>query len=82
MPWRWSLFFIAVATVNFNKYHHTIRGVMVSVLSPSVVYRGFEPRSRQTKNYDIGMRCFSANHAAWTRKSEDWMARNKNNVSG
>jgi hypothetical protein len=53
---------------------------MVSVLSPSVVYHGFEPGSRQTKNYDIGMRCFSANHAAWTRKSEDWMVRNKNNV--
>ena len=25
--------------------------------------------------------CFSANHAAWRRKSKDWLARNQNNVS-
>jgi hypothetical protein len=37
---------------------------MVSVLTSSVVDRGFEPRSVQTKDYEIGMRCFSANHVA------------------
>ena len=39
-------------------------GVMVSVLVSSVVDRGFEPRSGQTKDYKIGIFCFSAKHAA------------------
>ena len=54
---------------------------MVSVLASSVVDRGFEPRSGQTKDYTIGMCCFSAKHAALRRKSKDWLARNKNNMS-
>jgi hypothetical protein len=37
-----------------------IGGVMVSVLFLSVVDRGFEPRSGQTKDYKIGICCFSA----------------------
>jgi hypothetical protein len=31
---------------------------MVSVLVTSVVDRGFEPRSGQTKDYKIGIYCF------------------------
>jgi hypothetical protein len=58
-----------------------IGGVMVSVSSSSAVYRGFESRSGQTKNYKIGMCCFSAKHAALRRKSKDWIARYQNNVS-
>ena len=58
-----------------------IGGVMVSVLASSVVERGFESRSGQTKDYKIGMCCFSAKHAALRRKSKDWSARNQNNVS-
>jgi hypothetical protein len=54
---------------------------MVSVLVSTVVDRGFEPRSGQTKDYKIGICCFSANHAASVRKSKDWLARNQNNVS-
>jgi hypothetical protein len=42
---------------------------------------GFEPRSDQTKDYNIGMCCFSAKNAALRRKSKDWLARNQNNVS-
>jgi hypothetical protein len=30
--------------------------------------RGFEPRSGQTKDYKIGICCFSAKHAALRRK--------------
>jgi hypothetical protein len=41
-----------------------IGGVMVSVLALSVVDRGFEPRSGQTKDYKFGICCFSAKHAA------------------
>jgi hypothetical protein len=41
-----------------------IGGVMVSVLTSSVVDRGFEPLSGLTKDYKIGICCFSAKHAA------------------
>jgi hypothetical protein len=58
-----------------------IGGVMVKVLVSSAVDRGFEPRSGQTKDYKIGICCFSAKHAALRRKSKDWLARNQNNVS-
>jgi hypothetical protein len=54
---------------------------MVSMLALIAVDRGFEPRSGQTKDYKIGIRCFSAKHAALRRKSKDWLARNQNNVS-
>ena len=47
-----------------------INGVRVSVLASSVVYRGFKPRSGQTKDYKIGICCFSAKHAALSRKSK------------
>ena len=44
------------------------------VLATSALDREFEPRSEQTKDYKIGMCCFSAKHA-------DWLARNRDNVS-
>jgi hypothetical protein len=53
---------------------------MVSVLTSSAVDRGFEPRSGQTKDYKIGICCFSVKHSALRRKSKDWLARNQNNV--
>ena len=51
---------------------------MVSVFASSMVDRGFEPRSVQTKDYQIDICCFSA---ALRRKSKDWLARNQHNVS-
>jgi hypothetical protein len=51
------------------------------MLTSSVVDRGFEPRSGQTNDYKIGIYCFSNKHAALKRKSKDWLALNKNNVS-
>jgi hypothetical protein len=54
---------------------------MVSVLVSSAVDRGFEPQSSQTKDYKIGICCFSTNHATLRSKSKDWLARNQNNVS-
>jgi hypothetical protein len=48
---------------------HIICGVMVSVLASSVVDGGFEHRSGQTKDYKIGMCCFSTKHVALRRKS-------------
>ena len=45
---------------------------MGSVFASSVVDRGFEPRSSQTKDYAFGMCCFSAKHdASLRRKSKD-----------
>jgi hypothetical protein len=54
---------------------------MVSVLASSTVDRGFKPRSGQTKDYKIGICCFSAKHTALRSESKDWLARNQNNVS-
>jgi hypothetical protein len=58
-----------------------IGGVMVSVLASSAVDRWFVCLSGQTKDYEIGICCFSAKHAALRRKSKDLLARNQNNVS-
>jgi hypothetical protein len=54
---------------------------MVSMLTSRAVDHGFEPWSGQTKDYEIGIFCFSAKHAASRRKDKDWLARNQNNVS-
>jgi hypothetical protein len=53
---------------------------MVSVLVSSAVDRGLESRLSQTKDYKIGICCFSTKHAALSRKSKDWLARNQANV--
>ena len=45
---------------------------MVSVLASSAVDRGYESRSGQTKDYEMGMCCFSVKHAALRRKRKDW----------
>jgi hypothetical protein len=58
-----------------------IGGVMVSMLAASVVDRGFESWSGQTKDYKIGICYFFAKQAAVKRTSKDWLARNLNNVS-
>ena len=65
---------------NINQKHR-IGSVMVSVVASSAIDRGFEPRSGQTKDYTIGICCFSAKRVALRRKSKDWLARNLNNVS-
>jgi hypothetical protein len=54
---------------------------MVSVLASSAVDRVFKPWSGQTKDYKIGICCFSAKHAALRKKNKDRLARNRNNVS-
>jgi hypothetical protein len=54
---------------------------MVTMLPSNSVDRGFEPWSGQTKDYKIGICCFSAKHAVLRRKSKDWLGRNQDNVS-
>ena len=46
-------------------------GEMVRVLDSSVVDRRIGLRSGQPKDYEIGMRCFSAKHAALMRMSKN-----------
>ena len=58
-----------------------IGGVIVIVLALSAVVRGFEPRSGLSKDCKIGICYFSSKHAALRRKSKDWLAQNRNNVS-
>ena len=76
--------YLLCCTYTFNSWLvrcNRIGGVIVSVLASSAVDRGFEPRSVQTKDYKIGICCFSAKHAELRRKSKDWFARDQNNVS-
>ena len=54
---------------------------MVIVLASSAVDRGFVLRSDQTKDYKIGICCFSAKHAALRSKSKGWLALHQNNMS-
>jgi hypothetical protein len=54
---------------------------MVSMLASSAVGGGFESRSGQTKDYNIGICCFSAKHTTLRRKKKDWLARKLDNVS-
>ena len=56
-------------------------GIMASVLASSVVDRWIESRSGKTKDYKLGMCCFSAKYTALRRKSKDLLARNQDNVS-
>jgi hypothetical protein len=65
----------------FCSYKYCIGGIMVGVLASSAVDRGLEPRSGHTKDYKIGICCFSAKHTALRRKNTYWLARNQNNVS-
>ena len=50
---------------------------MFSVLALSVVGRGFKPRSGQTKDYKIGICCFSDKHAAFIKEKEQRMVGSK-----
>ena len=57
-------------------------GVMVSVLASSAEGLGFDPLLGQTKDFKIGICCFSAKHDAFRNNNKDWSAQNQNNVSG
>jgi hypothetical protein len=54
---------------------------MVSMLASSAVDCVFEPQLGKTKDYKIGICCFSTKHAALRSKNKDWLARNRANGS-
>jgi len=49
---------------------------MAYMLASSAVICGFNPWSGQTKDYKIGICCFSAKHVASWNKSKDGLALN------
>jgi hypothetical protein len=51
------------------------------MLASSAADRGFKPQSGQTKDYKIGICCFSAKHPALRSRNKDWLARNLDYVS-
>ena len=83
--------YLTVHTSNGSIEYSSIGGVIVSMfassavdrgtLASSAVDRGFDTQLGQTKDYEIGICCFSTKHAALRRKSKDWLARNQDNVS-
>jgi len=59
---------------------NVIGGVIVSLLSSSVVDRELEPQSDRIKDNEIGIFCFPAKHIALRRKT-GWLPWNRDNVS-
>ena len=60
---------------------HDIVEILLNLIFAFIaVDRGFEPRSGHTKDYYIGICCFSAKHASLMRKSKDWLVWNQDNV--
>jgi hypothetical protein len=58
-----------------------IFSLMVTALASDAVDRGFEPRSVQTKDYKVGICCFSDKHTALRRKNKCSLARNQDSAS-
>jgi hypothetical protein len=54
---------------------------LLSMLVSCVVDCGIEPRLGQTKDYKIGICCFSSHHTALWRKGKEWLAQNQDNLS-
>jgi hypothetical protein len=50
-----------------------IGGILASVLASSVVDHGFENLLGQTKDYEIGICCYSVKHVALRSKNKDYM---------
>ena len=61
-------------------YINCTSGVMVSMLSLSVINNGLKPQSGQTKDYKRVFCCFSSKNTALTGKTKDWLARNHDKV--
>jgi hypothetical protein len=55
---------------------------MVNLPFLSAVDREFKPQSGQTKDFKIGICCFSTKHTTLRSKSKDCLAQSKDNVSG
>jgi hypothetical protein len=61
-----------------NLMHQWCNG---NFLTSSVVDHGFQPLSDHIKDYQSGIFCFFAQHAALRSKNQDWLAHNQDNVA-
>jgi hypothetical protein len=68
-------------TTTLNNISNHTFGVMISMLTLSVVDRGLKPLSGQTENNEFGICCFSGKQVALRSKSKDRCAWNQKNVS-
>ena len=66
-----------MTTISFVSlpFFDRIGGVMVSVLTSSVVDREFGHRSGQTNDYELDICYFTAKHTALRKKCKYWLAR-------
>ena len=68
---KMSMYMFYIFSLNISQFQHSL----------SAVDLGLYPRSVQTKDYKIGICCFTAKHAALRKNSKDWLAWNRDNVS-
>ena len=54
-----------------------IGGILVLMFTSNVADIGFQSGSCQTKNYKIGICCFSAKHIVLRWRSKEWLALNQ-----
>ena len=81
VPIQWHIT-VRVSTVylqqlkmeQLQKCDNRTSGVMVSVPTSSAVDREFEPRSGKTKDYKIGICCFSTKQSSVREKRKEWLA--------
>jgi hypothetical protein len=79
--YRMWLVFHSTIWHSIKKNPSPIGGVMASMLAWSVVDSEFEPLSSQTKDYEIGICCLSAKHAALRRQYDQYDVSEWGNMS-
>ena len=74
--------FYCLYNISFTKIKliDHISHVMVSVIASSSVDYGFKPTSDQTKEYNIGICCFSTKHTSSRSRGKYCLTRNQDNV--
>ena len=70
-----------VTKANTSNLVNRILGIKINVLVSGAVDHGFELRSRQFKDYEIGICCFSAKNAALRKRSNEWLTCIQDNMS-
>ena len=75
---QWPFIQRLVMKIN-NSYLFDITVFAIQLFRVSFLVK-FEPQSGQTKDYKIGICCFSAKHAALQSKSKDWLDQNQDKM--
>ena len=76
-PRLWCISILLCCSSGWNH----IGGVMVSFPASSLIDRGFECRTGQTKYYEIDIWLCTAEHSALRRKSKYWLVRDQDTMS-